>query len=351
MRFFACLLLALAPLTAMADPDGIVQLPYVYREAPSDVRIKALPWHVADLDMPRHWKHTGAGKGTRWAIVDTGLDADHPEFKGKKIVGKNFVGRRTENWSDDNDHGSHVVGIGAGLNVGMAPACDDLIIAKVLRANGSGPNSAVSAGIKWAARQEPPPNVMNISLGGAIDDPETRDAVYFAKQRGCLVFIATGNEGASEVGYPAQHGVGIGAVDRARVLAYFSNKGKFCDAVGSGVNVYSSIPGGRYAEFSGTSMATPFICGIALNRLSAELKHTGRITTNTDEELLKLENFTNDLGEPGRDPSYGRGFPDCDRLFYEGLTTVTPPTDPNCELPPTITVLIGGKQAEYQLSP
>ena len=304
----------------------MIQLPPVYRNEPSDVRIAEIPYHIADPELPRHWAQTGAGEGITVGIADTGVDATHPELEGKILDGETFVSRREgKGFEDGNDHGTHVAGIIAGKHVGVAPKAK-LMIAKVLGDNGSGTNDGVARGINWLVDKGV--DIINLSLGSPVDDAMTRNAVLAAKEAGVIVCIATGNERANHVGYPAQYGVGVGAVDRGLKLAWFSNRGKKVDIVGYGVDVYSSIPGGRYAKFSGTSMATPFITGIAANRLSDELKHIGEIITRHDQDLLKLETFVTDLGPTGFDTSYGRGFPDLNQAFYKRLRS-SKPTKPN----------------------
>lgn len=298
-----------------------VQLPPFFRESVSDVRIQGLPYHLADQQFPEHWKQTGGGENILVGVADTGIDDSHPEVKGKIYAMETFAGRSA---FDGNDHGTHVASTIAGESVGVAPKAQ-LAIAKVLADNGSGSSVDVAKGIDWLVQQGC--HIINLSLGGPRDDPYTREAVERAVAEGVLVCAATGNERASHVGYPARHCIAVGAVDRALKLAYFSNRGKDVDLVGYGVNLYAAIPGNRYAEFSGTSMATPFIAGCAANRLSAELKHEGSIHTRSAQDLLKLETLVIDLGPEGRDTSYGRGFPDLDNAFYQQIKEETPPAN------------------------
>lgn len=304
-----------------------VQLPPYFREdAASSVRAQGMPYHLQDVHFDRHWVQTDGGAGILVGICDTGIDAAHPEFEGKQISGESFVSRRQGNgYHDGNDHGTHVAGIIAGKTVGCAPNAD-LFIAKVLGDNGSGSNQGVAEGID--ACREAGCDIINLSLGGPYDDPATRDAIARAHAANILVFAATGNERASHVSYPAVHCIAVGAVDRALKLAYFSNTGKAVDLVGYGVDVYSSVPGGQYQRFSGTSMASPWVAGCFGCRQSAELKHLGEIRTKSPTDALQLETLVTDLGPAGRDPSHGRGFPDLNRGFYEMLDAERPqPTD------------------------
>lgn len=276
------------------------------------------PYHLVDTNMKTHWLQTKRGAGINVAVLDTGIDADHPEFSELDIVGKSFVSRRNgTGFHDGNDHGTHVAGIIAGKSVGVAPSIAKLIIGKVLGDNGAGGNKGIAEGIQWAVEEGA--NLINLSLGSAYNDPGTQAAIEDAHSKNVVVVAATGNERANYVSYPAVHCVGIGAVNRELTLAYFSNRGKNVDLVGYGVDVYSCIPNRRYAEFSGTSMATPFVTGIGANLQSQELALTGAIISNNPAKLLELETLTTDLGPAGQDTSYGRGFPDLARLFYRHL--------------------------------
>lgn len=296
-----------------------VQLPPFWREtAPTSQRALAPPWHVADPELPRHWEHTGAGHGIRVGVADTGIDPHHPEIAGRVLKIWDAFGREGE---DNNGHGTHCATTIAGTGVGVAPKAE-LLVAKVLDDNGSGDSRQCAQGIDWLVNEGC--HVISLSWGGATDDPWTRQAVERAIDHGCLVFAATGNERAKRVGYPAAHCVGVGAVDRRFRLADFSNRGKDVDCVGYGVDVMAGVPGGYYQSMSGTSMATPFIAGIAANRLSAELRHLGQIVTRSPAAMLKLGAYVKDLGADGQDTSYGRGFPDCSQLFYEQLVQQVP---------------------------
>ena len=313
-----------------------LHLPPVYRgQHVYDTKAESLPWHIADVKLQGHWEHTGAGEGIKVGVADTGIDEDHPDIVDRIEQAASFVGSRWRkpNYYDGNDHGTHV----ATTIAGMAPKCK-FAIAKVLSDNGAGSNAGVAEGIRWLAEQGC--HIINLSLGGPYDDPATRDAVIYAKVHGCLVIIATGNESANAVGFPAQHGVGVGAVDRGRKLAWFSNRGKHVDIVGYGVDILAGVPGGRYQEMSGTSMATPWVAGIAANRLSAEIKHLGEMHTNSDQRLLELETFVTDLGPEGRDTSYGRGFIDLHKALYQNLSADEPPPADHLE---PISVMLQGQ--------
>jgi len=302
-------------------------LPPVEVNYEQDFRAAGLPWHLEDLDMQSHWTQTGRGKGVRVGVADTGIDENHQEIEGRLVAAKSFVGGRFRGRTvnDRNGHGTHVATTIVGKTVGYAPEAE-LVVAKVLSDGGSGGSKGIAAGIDWLVAQGC--HIINLSLGSSSDNALIRGAVLKASDAGVLVFAATGNEGANRVGFPAAHCVGVGAVNRKFKLAKFSNRGKKVDAVCYGVDVYAGIPGGRYASFSGTSMATPCLAGLAANRLSAELKYAGEIKTDHHHALDRLSPYVVDLGKGGVDSSYGRGFPDLTRAFYESLGRGPQPVPP-----------------------
>lgn len=310
----------------MSNNDTQIGLPYVHRgHEIFTIQVLSLPWHITDVALDTYWDYTRGGK-VLIGIGDTGIDEDHPMIKGRVKNARAFAHSRVRNrpdYYDGNNHGTHV----ATTIAQMCPWKEaEFCIAKVLGDNGSGSNRKVAEGIVWMGEQGC--NVINLSLGGSHDDPPTREAIAYVKTLGCHVLCATGNE-AGAVGYPARHAIGNGAIGRDRKLAWFSNTGKHVDLVGYGVDILAGIPGGQYQLMSGTSMASPWVVAILVNRLSAEFRHLGKIVTRSDKGLLKLETFVTDLGPEGRDTSYGRGMPDLTRCFK-----VKPDEPPIGKLPP-----------------
>jgi hypothetical protein len=176
---------------------------------------------------------------------------------------------------DDNGHGTHVSGIVAAImdngigGTGVAPGCRILPV-KVLSAAGWGDSSGVAAGIQYAADHGA--RIINLSLAGSSDRLMGM-AVAYAQSKGCVVIAAAGNDGSSAgASYPARYPgvVGVGAVDRSNARASFSNYGTGVDVSAPGVGVLSTVPGGRYESWDGTSMASPFVSGVAALLLSAD---------------------------------------------------------------------------------
>ncbi|MFX1298041.1 MAG: S8 family peptidase [Promethearchaeota archaeon] len=235
------------------------------------------------------WESNGVeGKDMVVAVVDTGVDPEHPDLKGKVVASADFT---EEGYFDGNGHGTHVAGTIAGTGsaskskyIGVAPKAK-VIGAKVLATNGSGTFSGVIAGIEWATKQKP--HVMNLSLGanvyGSCDgtDPCCQ-AVDAAMDQGVIVCVAAGNAGpgSSTVGTPgcAKKVITIGASDDNDNIAWFSSRGPTKDArvkpdvTLPGVNIIAAraintamgtIIDDHYTQASGTSMATPHCCGVA----------------------------------------------------------------------------------------
>jgi serine protease AprX len=269
-------------INALSERD---QVSMIWYDEPVHTMLDA---SVPLLDTPLVWQAGITGQGINVAIVDTGIDPNHPDFAGRIVQVKDFTG---EGNVDKHGHGTHVAGIvgGAGAKYrGVAPECL-LYIAKVLRANGSGRTSDVMIGIEWAVEQGA--QVVNLSLGsdGACDGTDALSVLCDAAvAKGVVLCVAAGNAGpgASTVGSPgcAKTVITVGATTKADQIANFSSRGPTSDGrikpdvCFPGVNIVSCRAAGTtmgtpldalYTSASGTSMATPHATGACALLLQA----------------------------------------------------------------------------------
>ncbi|MEV4349059.1 S8 family serine peptidase [Actinoplanes sp. NPDC049596] len=238
---------------------------------------------TAQIGAPRLWSEGDEGKGVDVAVLDSGLDIEHPDFAGQVEASASFV--PDEDVTDYFGHGTHVAstiaGTGAasdGAEKGVAAGAR-LHIGKVLDRDNSGQESWIIAGMEWAAREQHS-RVINMSLGyqgGDAHDPVSTAVNELSAETGALFVIAAGNSGPAAIGSPgnADSALTVGAVDAEDHLASFSSQGpRNVDAglkpeiTGPGVDILAArshwAPGeGSYQVMSGTSMATPHVTGAA----------------------------------------------------------------------------------------
>ncbi|MFE4621053.1 S8 family serine peptidase [Streptomyces sp. NPDC056747] len=239
---------------------------------------------TAQVHAPEAWAAGYDGKGTKVAVLDTGVDAEHPDLASRVTASKNFTDSKTTN--DLVGHGTHtastVGGTGAaseGRMKGVAPGAD-LLIGKVLNDGGYGQDSWVIAGMQWAVDQQA--DVVSMSLGNAsirdCTDPVAQATKQLAQSSDSLFVVAAGNAGSGTetVSSPGcvPDVLTVGAVDRDDTTAWFSSRGPVAvtrtlkpEMAAPGVGISAASAGGRgvyaYRSMSGTSMATPHVAGAA----------------------------------------------------------------------------------------
>jgi len=262
-------------------------------------------WAINKISAPAAWDVNMGSKKTLLAIVDTGIDYNHPDLAGRVDKGYDFI-NNDEDAMDDQGHGTHCAGIAAasandGVGIaGLAPNVS-LLAVKVLSASGGGSYESVASGITYAADRGA--HVISMSLGGGASSQAIQDAVNYAISKGALVVAAMGNNGRESKSYPAAcDGVmAIGATDINDAKASFSQYGSWISVGAPGHNILSTIPGNKYAVYSGTSMATPYAAGLA-----ALVKDTFPSLT-ANQIRSRIEKSADDVGENGFDKMFGHG--------------------------------------------
>ena len=252
------------------------------------------PWGVGRVGAPTAWGTTTGG-AVIVGISDTGIDTNHPDLAANYIGGWNSINESSLP-EDDNGHGTHVSGTVAAVNntlgvIGVAPGAK-IFAAKGLNRRGSGWSSDLGDGIDLCRLAGA--KVISMSWGSSAESPYIAAAIGRAVAAEIVCVAASGNEGASQPGYPAATTdvLSVGATDIADDVPYWSNRNP--DISAPGVNVKSTWKGDTYNTISGTSMATPHVSGVAalvraanssLTRSQVEGKLTSTATNMSNPAL------------------------------------------------------------------
>ena len=272
---------------------------------PSDPEI-ANQWGYARLGGSTLNGYT-QGEGVVVAVLDTGVDASHPDLEGKVLQGWDSMNPGGKGTRDPNGHGTHVAGVIAatannGIGVaGIAPKVSILPV-RVLDHTGNGDDGELALGIVWAVDNGA--DILNISIGGAVPSDLLEGALDYALEKEVVVVVAAGNDAmvGNTPSYPGAYKqvLTVGATDSMDKRASFSNTGDYLDVVAPGSWIKSTWPGGGYQWSSGTSMATPFVSAVAALLIASSVG-TGR------EVASLIKSSALDLGPDGPDTEFGNG--------------------------------------------
>ena len=274
------------------------------------------------------------GEGVKVAILDTGVDATHPDLKDNVVECVDMTGCGLQ---AGNGHSTHVAGIISGSDngtgiIGVSPR-SSLYSVKILDDSGQCPSdcSWIAAGLEWCI--EKGCDIVNMSLGSPCVPPvRLHELCQLAAERGMILVAASGNDGGTSVYYPAKYDevLAVGAIDKEGHLAPFSNTDPHLIALCPGVDIYSCWPGGTYAKLSGTSMAAPFLSGVIALMLSFH--------RNGEAHSTPLDNYKDAMSHVRR---FQRGkilLPGCGDFGIGLIDMATPdlesdPTVQACEVP------------------
>ncbi|MFD1772927.1 S8 family peptidase [Paenibacillus rhizophilus] len=272
---------------------------------PNDLLFSAYQWNLPAIETSRGWNLSKGSNKVTVAVVDTGVQADHPDLKGQLLPGYNAITPKGKP-DDDVGHGTHVCGIiGALVNNSEGVAgiswYNKILPVKVLDSSGAGTTYSVAEGIIWAADHGA--KVINLSLGNYADSQFLHDAIKYAYDRDVLLVSASGNDNTERPGYPAAYPevLAVAATNASGERASFSNYGDYIDVSAPGESIASTYMGSQYAALSGTSMASPHAAALAglVRSLNPDL-------SNKEVMDLMTKN-TVDLGTPGHDKYFGWG--------------------------------------------
>jgi subtilisin len=247
---------------------------------------KGIPWGVNQIKAPQAWSTT-TGHRIKVGVIDTGADFSHPDLRHSLSRGINLLNRSMLP-HDDNGHGTHIAGTIAAANqlqgmIGVAPRA--LISpVKAFDHNGSAFVSDIILGIEWCIRNRM--NVINMSFGMKTRSKALLGAVINAHNAGIIIVASSGNDGKRRtVDYPARYPqtIAVGATNKLRRVAPFSNRGAYIDVYAPGDKIVSAWLRGKYNEMSGTSMATSHVSGA----IALLLAHKPGLTPTEIKSIIK----------------------------------------------------------------
>ncbi|MEY2430056.1 MAG: thermitase [Verrucomicrobiota bacterium] len=337
-----------------AERDFVAQAAFV----PNDpLVVSGSEWHLATIHAPEAWDITMGGTNTIVAVLDSGINAAHPEFAGRLLPGYDFVSNDNDP-SDDFGHGTAVAGtiVADGNNgmgvAGVAYGCSVLPV-KVVDASGFASYSTIAQGIKYAVDHGA--RVINLSVAGDSTSATLQSAINYAWNNNVVVVAAAGNNANTVPQYPAacDHVIAVSATEPDDSLAGFSSYGSYITVSAPGDNIWTTQKdlSNPYGAWRGTSFASPIVAGVAALVASANPS-----LSNTQIVAL-LKQTADDVGVAGYDTSFGFGRINAFRAVSAANSApgAQPPPPPPVEVvetnPPSVTVSSGPPNGARLTSP
>ncbi len=285
------------PHLKFAELDAIVKPAF----APNDPYFGS-EWHLATIGAPLAWDRS-QGTGVVIAVLDTGVDASHPDLAARIVPGWNVYDNNS-NTADVTGHGTAVAGTAAasmnnGAGVAGVAGAARIMPMRICDLSGNATGSNIARAITYAADHGA--RVANISFGGVPGNSTVQTAAQYMKSKGGLVVVAAGNNGINENITPSTTMISVSAVEKTDVKTTWSSYGSFVTLAAPGNTIWTTTRGGGYGQWWGTSFASPVVAGTVALLMAARPD-----LPNTAIESL-LTSTAVDLGTAGRDIYYGYG--------------------------------------------
>ncbi|WP_433158980.1 S8 family serine peptidase [Kribbella sp. CA-247076] len=302
-----------------ADPAvELASLNYLRRKSatPNDWLYTNYQKYLPNVRVNQAWDLSRSAGSQTVAVLDTGVDAGHPDLAGHLLSGYNTFNTALPP-TDGDGHGTAVTGIiaaGTSNTIGIAGVAWNAQVrpVKVLDDNGEGSDANVINGINWAVRNGA--RVINMSLGGDGDNPILHTAIKNAVAQGVVLVAASGNSGLSAPHYPAAYPevLSVGATNWYGALTEFSTYGDTVDIAAPGYNITSTAPRAKtppgydpyWLGLSGTSFSSPIVAGVAA------LVRNKWPSFTPAQVMARLKATARDAGPRGIDPYFGAGMLD-----------------------------------------